>query len=208
MISVSECEVLNLVKDSEMTKPTDAKRTFEYNLSDKSAKAKLIKGAKRKPFDIVEHSSSSNLIFSLGAWNHVVLPAVRYWNQVKGDKSCKIDSTVVTIAGVDIGKEASGKHVDTVVVFYANNDKVVCHLYNTTQLILVNGHGYANLITIFLKPFFESKISFNTKEVEEYNEQVLRTLGPKQVRRSSVKYRSGSLFICKSCEFWLEIWQL
>ena len=200
MISITELDIVDLVKDSEIAKQTDVKRTFEYNLSDKAAKAKLIKGARRKPFDVVENSSSSNLIFSPGAWNHVVLAAVGYWDQVKGEKTCKIGDTVMKIASIDFGKEASGKHVDTVVVFYANRDKVVCHLYNTTQLIVVNGHGYANLIKIFLKPFFESKMSFNIEKVEEYNKQVLQTLGPKQVKRSTVKYKSGSSFPCKSCD--------
>ena len=201
MISIKEFDVVEFVKDSEIAKPSEVKRTFEYNLSDKAAKAKLIKGAKRIPFDIVEHSSSSNLIFSPGAWNHVVLPTMRYWNQSKGGKMCKIGDTVVKIASVDIGKEGGGKHIDTVVVFYADKDKVVCHLYNTTQLILVNGHGYARLIEIFLKPFFESKISFNIPDIDDYNKQVLQTLGSKQVKRSTVKYKSGSSFPCRECDF-------
>ena len=193
MMSLQNSEVTNLVKDSEIAKQNEVKRTFEYNLNDKSAKAKLVKGAKREHFEIVGNSSSSNLIFSLGAWNLVVLPVVRYWNQVKGEKDCKIDNTVIKIAGVEIGKEARGKHIDTVVIFYANSDKIVCHLYNTTQLILVNGHGYTKFIEIFLKPFFESKISLHTQEIKEYNQRALEVLGPKQVKRSTVKYKSGVL---------------
>ena len=51
-----------------------------------------------------------------------------------------------------------GNHIDTQVVFYVNRDKVVLHCYNTTQLILVNGHGYLNLVEALLKPYFEAKI--------------------------------------------------
>ena len=102
---------------------------------------------------------------------------------------------------MEIGKEARGKHIDTVVIFYANSDKIVCHLYNTTQLILVNGHGYTRFIEAFLKPFFESKISLHTQEIKEYNQKALEILGPKQVKRSTVKYKSGVPFDCKTCGF-------
>ena len=145
--------IIDLVKDSEIEKPSDVKRKFEYNLNEKAAKAKLLKNAKRVPFEVVSNSTSSNLVFSLGAWDQVVLSTIRYWNHVKGEKTCKVGSSDIQIASVDLGKEISGKHIDSKVVFYVNRDKVVCHLYNTTQLILVNGHGYANFIEIFLKPY-------------------------------------------------------
>ena len=125
---------------------------------------------------------------------------MRYFNQVKGEKTCKIDSNVVKIASVELGRESAGKHIDTVIVFFVNRDKVVCHMYNTTQLILVKGHGYANLIEIFVKLFFESKISFNMEEIASYNIEILQTLGAKQVKRSTVKYKSGSSFPCKACD--------
>ena len=74
-------------------------------------------------------------------------------------------------------------------------------MYNTTQLILVNGHGYTRFIETFLKPFFESKISLHTQEIKEYNQKALEILGPKQVKRSTVKYKSGVPFDCKTCGF-------
>ena len=166
MANIKELEVVDLVKDSELEKHIDGKRHFEFKLNDKAAKTKLVKGAKRKHFDIVANSSSSNLIFSLGAWYHVVLPTIQYWNQVKEEKTCRIDNTVVKIADIETRKEATGKHIDTLIVFYANGGKVVCHFYNTTQLILVNGHGYANLVNTFLKPFFESKVALNIDRIE------------------------------------------
>ena len=87
------------------------------------------------------------------------------------------------------------------VVFYANRDKIICHLYNTTQHILVYGHGYSNFIKLFLKPFFDSKLSLNQEDIASYNKKVLETLGPKQVKRSTVKYKRGSSFPCKVCDF-------
>ena len=118
----------------------------------------------------------------------VVLSTLRYWNQVKGEKTCKVDSFDIKIASVDLGKEVSGKHVDSKVIFYVNRDKVVCHVYNTTQLILVNGHGYANFINIFLKPYFQSKIDLHLDGIRSYNNLALESLGHKQVKRSTVKY--------------------
>ena len=80
---------------------------------------------------------------------------------------------IVRIADVKTGKDAGGKHIDTQIVFFANRDKVMLHCYNTTQRILVNGHGYAKLIQMFLKPYFESKINMNLENIHQFNEDVL-----------------------------------
>ena len=74
----------NLVKDTEAVKRGEKKRVFEYKLDDKAAKAKMVKGAKRIPFEVAANSSSLNLNFSLGAWSNVVLPSIRYLTQAKG----------------------------------------------------------------------------------------------------------------------------
>ena len=108
-------------------------------MNDKAATAKLIKAAKRMPLEMEENSTSTNLIFSVGAWNHVVQPSVSYWNDVKEEKTCKIGEYVIKVGGIQIRKEMKDKHVNTKIVFLADRDKIVCHLYNTTQLILVNG---------------------------------------------------------------------
>ena len=122
-----------------------------------TAKAKLLKAARRQPIEIEENSTSSNLVFSAGAWIHAVLPSVRYWNEVKESKTCKIGDYEVEIGGIKENKETQGKHVNTQIVFLANRNKVVCHMYNTTQLILINGHGYKTFIDVFLKSLPYSK---------------------------------------------------
>ena len=151
--AIEMTSVDNLVKDSETALFRDNVRKFEYKLDDKAAKGKLIKGGKRTPFEVVENSSSSNLVFNLGSWYNVVLPSNQYWEAGKGNKTFKIDGRVVKIADVKTGKDVSGKHIDTQIVFFSNRDKIVLHCYNTTQLILVNGHGYSDFIQMFLKPF-------------------------------------------------------
>ena len=115
------------------------------------------------------------------------------------DKICKIGETTVRVAIVKEGIEANGKHVDTQIVFFVNRDKAVCHFYNTTQLILVNGHGYMSLVEEFLGKYFESKIANNIQEITKFNDLALEPLG--KVRRSSVKYKGGSTFACGRCDF-------
>ena len=158
-ITMEYTSVDTFVRDSEIVERRKIPRKFEYALDEKAAKGKLIKGAKRSPFEVVVNSSSSNLIFSPGSWNSVVLPALGYWDEVKGNKTCKVNDLTVKIADLKTGKDVGGKHIDTQVIFFLNRDKVVLHCYNTTQLILVNGHGYNKLIEVFLKPYFESKIT-------------------------------------------------
>ena len=193
--------LVDLVRESEQKNHSDVRRAHDYNLDDKSAKAKMLKGAKRIPIELVENKGSSNINFSVGAWNHVVLPSVRYWDSIKGEKTCKVDTTEIRIASVELGKDAGGLHIDTKVVFYANRNKIVCHLYNTTQRVLINGHGYDKFIKAFLIPYFETKINLNNQEIANFNKLVLESHGSRQVKRSSVKYKQGSNHICRVCDF-------
>ena len=170
------------IKSMEPLRPTE-ERLFAYNLSEKATKAKLIKGCKRDPFLLEENSSSSNLVFSAGSWYNVVMPAVEYWNMIKEDQTCQVGECIITIGGIKMGKENNGKCVDTQIVFLANRDKITCHFYNTTQLILVNGHGYQRLIDTFLKPFFLSQMENCLEEINSYNEFVLAKLGNKTVKK-------------------------
>ena len=55
-------------------------------------------------------------------------------------RSCKIGEYTLRVACVKSGFEAGAKHVDTQIVFFINREKVTCYFYNTTLIILVNGH--------------------------------------------------------------------
>ena len=138
MSRIQELETRSIqavIADSEVAFPTGNKRAFEYNMNDKTAKAKLVKNSKRKPLEIISNSTSTNFVFSVGAWNHVVLPSIKYWNSIMGDKTCKADPIIVKVASVVSGEDTGKNHIDTLIVFYSNRDKVVCHLYNTCMLI-------------------------------------------------------------------------
>ena len=45
-------KLTNFVDDCEIMKISEGNRKFEYNMNDKTAKAKLIKGAKREAFEV------------------------------------------------------------------------------------------------------------------------------------------------------------
>ena len=147
-------------------------------------------------------------MFSAGAWYHVVLPAVKYFSVVKEDNSCQIGEYNVKISGIKLGKDNNGKHVNTQIIFFADRDKIICHLYNTTQLILVNGHGYKKFIDLFLKPFSTAKISENLEEIEEYNDEVVKKLDTKTVRRSSFNLKRSPVHPCTGCEFTAKSWTM
>ena len=74
-------------------------------------------------------------------------------------------------------------------------------MYNTTQLILINGHGYQKFIDVFLKPFLTAKINECISEIEEFNDKVVLKFGPKTISRSVVKLKRGSAFPCQNCDF-------
>ena len=52
--------VEDFVTDSEVTQYKEDNRQFKYNLNDAKAKSKLLKGAKRIPFELVKKYGSLN----------------------------------------------------------------------------------------------------------------------------------------------------
>ena len=161
MISLATKEIVTLdehVQDSILQKDTNSCIKFDYALNDKSSRAKILKAAERPPIEIEENSTSSNLVLVLELGSMSSSHLFNIGMGVQGEQSCKIGDYQIKIGGVKAGKEKNGKIVNTQIVFYAGRDKIVCHLYNTTQLVLVNGHGYQKFINTFLKPFFASKV--------------------------------------------------
>ena len=189
------------VKSSEIHKESGSCIRFDYSLNERSTKSKLLKAAKRDPILLEENSTSCNIVFSAGAWFHHVLPSVNYWNEVQGDKTCKIGDYEIMVGGVKAGRENNGKTVNNQIVFYADRSKIVCHLYNTTQLILVNGHGYKKFVDTFLMPFFTTRAQENAKELVQFNDEVITKLAPRTVKRSDIKFKKSSTFTCNFCEF-------
>ena len=79
MLSVNSIEmhsIKDVVDDSEAIKVPENRRLFEYNLNDKNATAKLIKGAKRESLDVVQNKTSCNVVFCTGSWSQTVQPTM------------------------------------------------------------------------------------------------------------------------------------
>ena len=60
---------------------------------------------------------------------------------------------------------------------------------------------YKKLIELFLKPYFEAKITQNLDGIDSYNKDIIAKLSPKTVKRVNIKYKKGNIFPCNSCEF-------
>ena len=54
-------------------------RGFDYQISDKSMKSKLVKGAKRQPMEIEPKQTCTNINFSGGAYQLTVMPVLNQW---------------------------------------------------------------------------------------------------------------------------------
>ena len=118
MNSIQMNSVEDIVKASEVLITSRTKRNFEYNLNDKAAKGKLLKGAKRDHLEVVANKTSCNLVFRTGVWHHVILPSQQYWSQINPGQSCRVGTLEVKVVSVKTGKDAVGKHVDTQIVFF------------------------------------------------------------------------------------------
>ena len=88
------------VEKSDTFKNLNGSRIFGYEMNNKLTKAKLIKGAKRKPIELEKNKTSSNMIYSVGAWHKTVLPTINYWRELKDDLTCKVGDYTIKVGGV------------------------------------------------------------------------------------------------------------
>ena len=80
----SEYHLVSHMKSSQHIIKTSLNRKFEYNLNEKSTKAKLLKGALKSPFSKEFKSTCAVLNFSDGSYFFSVLPAIEVWKEMKG----------------------------------------------------------------------------------------------------------------------------
>ena len=177
---------------------------FCYELSDKKAKSNILKSANREVLEVIERQMCIMLDLSTGAYLELIIPAVAEWTKVKGSK-ITIDNLIVEIEDVSPGYDENMKHVQTIVRFVANSNRVTITCYNTTQRIKAEGKGYQNFVTKFLKPYLMQKLSKDVNEkIEKYNKEVIAVLSGKRkvitrpMRR--VKYKPMGQLLCSKCE--------
>ena len=184
-------------------------RKFNYQLTDKTAKANLLKAATRNCFEIEAKQKSSNLRFSAGSYLYVVMPMVKIW-QTKYEKNETFQegSLSVKVEEIENGLEMNARHLDTKIVFSVNNKKVVLHCYNSTQNLMVNGKMYVEFIDQYLQPLFVKEIETIRFKIAEYDKTVVSSLAPKQRPLHATKSLKGirsiihqPSFSCQKCSF-------
>ena len=106
--------------------------------------------------------------FSDGSYFKVVLPLLKVWHAQVG-KSFKLSDIGIEVEQSDPGVENSEKHIDTKLVIIADNDRLVLHVYNSTQNLMVQGRNFEHFAVNYLEPFFTQKINEQIVEIENIN---------------------------------------
>ena len=176
-------------------------RIFNYKLSDKKAKSNFLKSAAKETLEIDEKGVCTMLNFSVGSYFEAVLPTINEW--VAGNREVNVDN--IKILEVLPSYDENNKHLETIIKFCVNNNKVTVTFYNTTQRVKIEGRGYAEFGRNVLIPLFRNKI-LNTPpgKIEQYNKDVIAALSGKRkvVSRPvrSVRYKSTAKVPCSKCE--------
>ena len=192
MLGNSETSILHINNE----KGSCESRVFGYTLNEKRAKSKLLKGAQRTDHLNAEIKSGCvNLRFSDGSFYEIVLPLIGVWQQKK-HSTVQIDENIIEIVEVLTGTEINDKHVDTKLIVKCNNDRLVIHIYNSTQNLMIQGKNYEKFAIDILKPFFAQKIEFSKEKIIRINDEVKKNLGPKK----PLKSKAGVPFKCPQCE--------
>ena len=171
---VSEIDISHVtsVNDDDIVKA----HTFQYSIN--VARTKLYEGAKRGPFKREEKKGCTNLIFSDGAFNEVVLKAI--FEITNGPKNFIVGKENVERITIDPRKELSGMHVDTKMEFKVNGDKILIHVYNSKQKLTIQGKKYKWFVDHYLEPFFKLRIMSSMPQIKEINQSVILNLKPKK----------------------------
>ena len=173
-------------------------RAFNYELNEKKAKMKLLKGAKReKHLDVEIKSTCVNMRFSDGSYHEVVLPFLREWHK-QVDKPFKMMDFDIKIVESDAGVDNSEKHMDTKIVVFVNDDRIVLHAYNGTQNLMVQGKNFVNFVVKYLQPYFTKKIEESEGPIAKFNSNVQDMLG-KRKSTTNLKSSSSKPFNCPHC---------
>ena len=172
--------------------------TFQYNLNTAKTKKKIYEGALRGHYEREEKQGCVNLIFSGGAFYEVVQKAIiELYN---GPKHFVVGKENVERVSIDPRKEHSGKHVDTKIEFKVNKDKIVIHIYNTTQKLTIQGRRHKWFVDNYLEPFLKLRISKAIPEIELLNKTVLRTYSPKVTDFETLS-EENELIKCDKCDY-------
>ena len=173
-------------------------RTFSYELNEKKAKTKLLKGAlKPKNMDIEIKSTCVNMRFDDGSFKEVVLPLLRRWN-MKVEESFDFMGATVRIIESDAGEDNIKNHIDTKMVVMFDTHRIVLHGYNGTQNLMVQGKEFEKVALDYLKPYFSKEIEESRDVIDSFNKEVKFALGKPKIKAKNKNEQKK--FGCPHCK--------
>ena len=150
-------------------------RVFNYILDGKSVQSKLLKGAKRIPFEKENKTNCSVIKFSDGAFQLVIKPFLEYLSKhLKIGDIFKFEQEDVKVVTFIPGYDNDRNHIDTKVVLVSKskidqdmskNNKYTLHIYNSTQKIKVDGKCSIMFVEKSLEPHLIQKIEMENVEL-------------------------------------------
>ena len=119
-----------------------------------------------------------------------------------GPKHFFIGKQEVQRVAIDPREEMSGKHVDTKVEFKVDDSKIIVHVYNTKQKVMIQGSKFQWFVENYLEPFFKLRITNCIPQIESINKTILSSMKPKKNTNKTVNLEeSTELIVCDRCEF-------
>ena len=173
-------------------------RTLSYELNEKKAKTKLLKGAmKPKHMEIEIKSTCVNMRFDDGSFKEVVLPLLRNWN-MKEEDSFEFMGAMVRIVESDAGVDNIKNHIDTKMVVMFDTHRIVLHGYNGTQNLMVQGKEFEKVALDYLKPYFSKEIEESRDVIDSFNKEVKFALGKPKIKAKNKNEQKK--FGCPHCK--------
>ena len=176
---------------------------FNYKISDKTAKSNLLKAAARDIFEISEMQKCTMILFNVASYLQIVMPIVIAWKNC--EQTFQTENMEIHIKDVIPGYDASKKHMETLIKFLVNGNKISVTCYNSTQKVKVEGQGYQEFMKGFIQPIFDKGIrDVDPYLLEKYNKEVIAMLSGKRKAISrpvrSVRYKAMAKMHCKKCD--------
>ena len=112
--------------------PSQGTRNFKYRITEKTARANIVKGARKKHFQVEHKKGATNIDFNDGSWILVAFPVIKDREKNEG-ASIDINSIQVQIIDARPGYDSGKNNVDFKVVFSFSGSKIVVHAYNSKQ---------------------------------------------------------------------------
>ena len=137
---------------------------FQYKLNNTRTKRKIYEGSLRPPYQRENKKGSIVLLFSDGAFKEVVLTAVE--DLKNGPETFVVKNEEVEKITIDPRKELTGQYMDTKIHFKVNGNKIIIHVYNSRQKLLVQGSKCEWLVDNYLEPYLKERIDRKLLEIE------------------------------------------